>query len=271
MEPEKQALLLLLLQWEKILGTILCLLVIWALSKGIRSSTERLIYSWKKKRLPLLRWRTVLIFSLYILGFLFIVKGVWGVTGNSAVVLGASLFLALAFVFKDLAGSMIAGLILVFDGPFQAGDRVQFHGIYGDIKSIGMRATRLVTLDDTLVTIPNQLFLNEATFCGNVGLLEMMVVVDFYAALDADLASAMRLVGEAVQQSSFVDPQKPVTLLTKEIVLGPVLAYQIKAKAYVKEFLEEKKFETDLTVKVHKLFKENKIARPYDALLVKSA
>jgi small-conductance mechanosensitive channel len=38
---------------------------------------------------------------------------------------------ALGFALKDLAASILAGLIIIIDRPFQVGDRVNFNGTYG--------------------------------------------------------------------------------------------------------------------------------------------
>ena len=163
---------------------------------------------------------------------------------------------------KPIAESIIGGLVLIFDGPFQVGDRVTFKGVYGDIQSIGFRATRILTLDQTLVTIPNHLFLTEVSFCGNDGVLGMMVDMDFYVALTADLALAKKLIEEAVSRAAYVDHQKPVVVLATEIALGPLLAYQLRAKVVVEDFVKEKSCLTALTLNVHELFQRNHIQRP---------
>ena len=104
---------------------------------------------------------------------------------------------------KDVTASLIAGLILLFDRPFQVGDRVEFNGIYGDIVSIGLRSVRLNTLDDNLVTIPNARFITDVVASGNAGALDMMVVCSFYVALDADLQKVKSLIHEVVVTSRF--------------------------------------------------------------------
>ncbi len=64
-------------------------------------------------------------------------------------------FVAFAIGEKDIAASLLSGLIVMFDRSFQVGDRIKFDGIYGDVLSIGVRSTRVRTLDDSLVTVPN--------------------------------------------------------------------------------------------------------------------
>ncbi len=106
--------------------------------------------------------------------------------------LGGGAAVAIGFSLKDLVASLFAGIILLFDRPFQVGDRVTFGNTYGEITSIGLRAVRLQTLDDNLVTIPNSRFIVDPVASGNAGELDMMVVMPFHLALNADIAAGQR-------------------------------------------------------------------------------
>ena len=74
---------------------------------------------------------------------------------------------AVGFATRDLLASLVAGILIIFDRPFQIGDRVKFGGEYGDILKIGLRSVKLRTLDDSTVTIPNNLFLSEVVSSSN--------------------------------------------------------------------------------------------------------
>ena len=66
--------------------------------------------------------------------------------------------LALAMAAKDTVSNVFGGLTIVADRPFKLNDRVKISGFDGFIREIGMRSTRLETLDGTVVTIPNAKF-----------------------------------------------------------------------------------------------------------------
>ena len=86
-----------------------------------------------------------------------------------ALAIGGTAAVSLGFALKDLLSSIVAGLIILVDRPFQVGDRVTFDGWYGEITHIGLRSVRLLTLDDTQVTIPNNKFLTDLVASGNAG------------------------------------------------------------------------------------------------------
>ncbi len=171
---------------------------------------------------------------------------------------GGSAAVAVGFAFKDLLASLMAGMILLFDRPFQVGDRVQFAGQYGEIREIGLRSVRLVTLDDNLVSIPNNRFLSDVVSCANAGSLEQMCVFRFYIGCDEDFERARRLLYEAVAASRYVFLDRPVVVHVRE---GPVpegaerFAIELTAKAYVLDGRYESAFATDVTVRVLRAFR----------------
>jgi len=71
-------------------------------------------------------------------------------------------FLALAggtivgFAAMNTIGNAIAGIIVMTSRPFKISDRILFKGIFADIIAIDLIYTRMKTLDNVFVSIPNQ-------------------------------------------------------------------------------------------------------------------
>jgi MscS family membrane protein len=64
---------------------------------------------------------------------------------------GIALALAAQKTVENLFGSVAIGV----DQPFRVGDLVRIEDVLGTVEAIGMRSTRIRTLDRTIVTIPN--------------------------------------------------------------------------------------------------------------------
>jgi small-conductance mechanosensitive channel len=64
--------------------------------------------------------------------------------------------LAIGLAAKDTLANMISGFTLMLDQPFRIGDRIQLSGgQIGDVTDIGLRSTKIRTLDNQLLIIPN--------------------------------------------------------------------------------------------------------------------
>jgi len=170
--------------------------------------------------------------------------------------------LAVGFAIKDLLASLMAGVILLVDEPFQVGDRISFKSYYGEVTEIGFRSVRLVTLDDNLVTIPNSAFLTDEVASANAGALDCMVVVPIYLAAAEDFQKARRLVTEAGATSRYVYLQKPLTTVIRDTFMGERFVTVIDLKAYVFDARYEKAFVSDVTERVKLAFRREGIRTP---------
>lgn len=64
--------------------------------------------------------------------------------------------LAIGLAAKDTLAHMISGFTIMLDRPFRIGDRIQLvGGQIGDVLDIGLRSTKIKTLDNQLLIIPN--------------------------------------------------------------------------------------------------------------------
>ena len=66
--------------------------------------------------------------------------------------------IALAMAAKDTIANIFGGFTILADRPFQLNDRIKIVGFDGTVKEIGIRSTRLQTLEGRTVTIPNSKF-----------------------------------------------------------------------------------------------------------------
>jgi len=63
--------------------------------------------------------------------------------------------LAVALAAQDTIKNFFGSLVIFADHPFQLGDRIVVDGEDGSVEDVGMRSTRIRTLDGHLVTVPN--------------------------------------------------------------------------------------------------------------------
>lgn len=64
--------------------------------------------------------------------------------------------LAIGMAAKETLANVISGFTLMIDQPFRIGDRIQLTGgQVGDVQDIGLRSTKVKTMDNHLLVIPN--------------------------------------------------------------------------------------------------------------------
>ena len=255
-----------LIRWSGVFFSILVIAATWLLIKFMNSMVESIGGQFVQYRMVLQKVQSFLQFFIYMTAGLVVFMMSFRINDHILALIGGTLAVSVGFALKDLAASFIAGLTVMIDRPFQVGDRVTFEGNYGDIITIGLRSVRMRTLNDDIITIPNNKFLNEVTTSGNYGALDMQVVIPFYVGMDEDITLARDLIQEAASSSRYIHLPKPVTVLVKQTITDNYLAIQLTCKAYVVDTAYEKLFETDITLRVMKEFKKHDIKPPKIAL-----
>jgi len=76
-----------------------------------------------------------------------------GTVSGLLTVLGGTI---IGFAAINTLGNTIAGLIVMTSRPFKVGDRIFFNGQFADVEAIELIYTKMRTLDNVLVSIPNQ-------------------------------------------------------------------------------------------------------------------
>ena len=199
-------------------------------------------------------------FSIYALAVYYIAGSLLSFSTTELVALSGLIGAAVGFGIKDLVAEVVGGLVIILDKPYQVGDKVTMGGYYGEVKDIGIRATRLVTPDDTLVSVPNQMVLSQPVANATAGVQEMMVIIDLFIDSRSDAQKAMEILREAVVTSRFVyiSTEHQVNILLKDFPFYR----RVRAKAYVRDLRKEFDFESDVTARAWAAFKDGGIIPP---------
>ncbi|CAV18665.1 mechanosensitive ion channel family protein [Vibrio atlanticus] len=251
-----------LVRWSGVFFSMIVIAAMWLLLKFINSLVTSFGSQFVQYRMLLQKLQSFTQFFIYVSTGLIVFMMSFRINDQILALIGGTLAVSVGFALKDLAASFIAGITVMIDRPFQVGDRVTFEGNYGDIITIGLRSVRMRTLNDDIITIPNNKFLNEVTTSGNYGALDMQVVIPFYVGMNEDITLARDLIQEAASSSRYIHLPKPVTVLVKQTITDNYLAIQLTCKAYVVDTAYEKLFETDITLRVMKEFKKHNINPP---------
>ena len=152
---EKAAYFLLVLDVTAILSRIVDALI----SEVIMPITEKSESSFDNQLIPVIQkglrsiiWVLGIIIGLDNIGF-----------DITAMIAGLGIGgLALALAAQDSVKNIFAGIMIFLDKPFRIKDRIQVDGFDGTVEEVGLRSTRLRTLEGRIVTIPNSRFTDNS-------------------------------------------------------------------------------------------------------------
>ena len=211
------------------------------------------------RRMTIFSWVPLLNFVIYVFGFFW--SGYIIFHPSERMYLGfiASVLVGGVISAKDILQSIIAGVVLLMDKPFQVGDRITFQNDYGEVISIGLRSVKIITLDDNIVTIPNHRFIAETVSSSSGGHVEMMVNIETNVSSSSDLEKVKNILEKIASHSPYVKKNKPILVVARETSSSNGATIVLKTKCILKDDRTEQAFQSDFVIAVNKELKDNHI------------
>ena len=147
-------------------GAIKTIVVILWSNAALQSSTAILgLFSdsgkqWIHARtLPL--FQMLIKIMLFSFAFYFVLIA-WGINVTTWLASAGVVGIAVGFAAKDTLANLFSGVFILADAPYKIGDFIVLDNtLRGKVTDIGIRSTRLLTLEDVEVTIPNAVIGNS--------------------------------------------------------------------------------------------------------------
>jgi len=126
--------------------------------------------------------------------------------------------LAVALAGQESIKNFFGSLIILADKPFELGQRIQVDGHDGIVETVGMRSTRIRTLDGNLVTYPNGELANKAIV--NISLRpyirRVMNIAIPYDTPPEKVQEAVAIVKQILANHEGMDPARPPRVFFNE-------------------------------------------------------
>jgi small-conductance mechanosensitive channel/CRP-like cAMP-binding protein len=147
------------------------------------------------------------------------VPGLLAGSGVVAIIIGLAM--------QDLLGNLFAGFSIYFEKSFQTGDWLLLNNVHARVIEISWRATRLLTLDDVLIDVPNSEIVK-----GTVTNFELPTPRHAVRALiglhyDIPPAQVQRVLKEAAASVDGICPDSPPVVYVKDFA-DSAIVYEIK-------------------------------------------
>ncbi|MDF1548441.1 MAG: mechanosensitive ion channel, partial [Bacteroidales bacterium] len=169
----------------------------------------------------------------------------------------ASIGVAIGFAAQDILKNIFGGFVILFDRPFKVGDKIEVNGVYGEVLDMSLRSTRIITADDSVVSLPNGDLMNQAISNSNSGELNCQVVAEIYLPITIDTVEVKRIAMESAKVSKFVYLAKPINVLFFNELQHDKLCFKMRLKAYVMDIRYEFAFKSEMNeIVIRELLKE---------------
>jgi small-conductance mechanosensitive channel len=171
----------------------------------------------------------------------------------------AVLLVGIGFGVQNIVNNFISGVILLFEKPIKEGDFIEIDGMYGTVKSIAARSTRILTNTGIMVIVPNSKLLDQKivnrSFTENTE-IEISVVVSF----EEDVEKVKSILIEIANVNEFVLKEPVPSVSVNEFTDNGI---RLKLFVWIKEQSKMFVVRNAINLQILKRFREEKIKFPY--------
>ncbi len=132
-----------------------------------------------------------------------------GIDLSSLAVIFGLLSVGIGFGLQNITSNFISGLIVLFERPIAVGDRVSVGGVEGDVTEINIRSTKIRTLNNISIIVPNQEFVGSQVTNYSHGDPTYRLDLEVGVSYGSDLDTVLKALDEVASEHPEVMKQPP--------------------------------------------------------------
>lgn len=172
--------------------------------------------------------------------------------------------IAVGLALQDSLSNVAGGFVVLFAKPFKCGDYVQIGSEEGTVDAISMLYTKLHTIDNKAVFIPNST-VSKSAVTNFTAEEERRLELRFSISYSDDHKKAKELIGQLLERDGRVlsAPDKPLVVMSEHGSSAAILL--VRAWVKTEDYWEVR---WELLENVKECFEENGITIPFEQLSV---
>lgn len=155
-------------------------------------------------------------YAVLFLGFIILLQTA-GIDLSSVTIILGAFGIGISFGLQAIVNNFISGLIILFERPIKLGDRVQIGEVTGDVHSISLRATTVVTNDNIAILVPNSQFVTGSVVNWTYGSRKVGLKFPFSVPTSVEPRYVEKLIMEVLRANPGVLEDPAPALLLEEI------------------------------------------------------
>jgi len=181
-----------------------------------------------------------------------------GIPLDKITIIVGALGIGIGFGLQNIVNNLVSGVILAFERPIQVGDAIEVGNRYGIIKEIGIRASKITTMEGSEVIVPNGDMLSQHivnwTLTSNYRRVEIFIGV----AYSTDLDFAEKILKDIISTQVGIESKPEPSVLVNDFGESAI-NFRLLFWCHIDTWINIK---SDILMKVHKLFAVNNIEMP---------
>ncbi|HAF23401.1 MAG TPA: mechanosensitive ion channel protein MscS, partial [Blastocatellia bacterium] len=198
--------------------------------------------------------------------YLFVIVGVlialkqFSIDLTSIAVLFTALSVGIGFGLQYIAADIVSGFILLFERPIRVGDRITIGEDEGDVQSINLRTTLVMTNDRIAIIVPNSKLVSQRLINWSYGdpRARISIPISVSTKSDIDLVTQTLLLAAEDVENVLTDPPPKVQFLSFG---GYSLDFRLLV--WTRQPNRHPQIKSDINYRIEKLFRERGIEIPY--------
>ncbi len=194
------------------------------------------------------------------LGVIVFLQVAFSIDLTSLAVVFTALSVGIGFGLQYIAADIASGFILLFERPVRVGDRITIDEDEGDVQSINLRTTTVITNDRIAIIVPNSRLVSQRVINWSYGDPRARMPIPISVASDSDIKLVTETLLLAAQDVERVltDPPPKVQFLSFG---GYSLDFRLLV--WTRYPSRHPQIKSDINYRIEKLFRERGIEIPY--------
>src|SRR5882724_304557 len=199
-------------------------------------------------------------YVLVTIGFLISLRLAFGLDLTSIAVVFTALSVGIGFGLQYIAADIASGFILLFERPIRVGDRITIGEDEGDVSSINLRTTIVMTNDRVAIIVPNSKLVSQRVVNWSYGDPRARISITLGVATDSDVDLVTRTLLDAAQEVEFVlaEPAPKV-----QFIRFGEYSLDFRLLLWTRQPNRHPQIKSDINYRIEKLTRERGIVIPF--------
>lgn len=199
-------------------------------------------------------------YLLLVVGILTVLKGVFELDLTSIAVVFTALSVGIGFGLQYIAADIASGFILLFERPIRVGDRITIGDDEGDVQSINMRTTIVLTNDRIAIIVPNSKLVSQRVINWSYGDPRARIAIPISVATNSDVNGVTETLLRAAEDVENVLTEPPPKV---QFLRFGEYSLDFRLLVWTHNPSRHPQIRSDINYRIERLFRESGIEIPF--------